>query len=160
SATQPIDLCDLLVSVAGLTAPRWRDTAQAEGRPIDLRLECPGPLTMQGWPASLREALTNLIFNAVDAMPAGGTIGLAARREADRLLLDLSDSGVGMSPELQARIFEPYFTTKGERGNGLGLAIVLGIVERHQGTIAIDSAPGRGTTVHLTFPAAQVGGQL
>src|SRR5205814_7287069 len=91
-AAQPIDLQELLPEVAKLTAPWWRDAAQAEGRPIELSVECQGEVTIDGWPASLREALTNLIFNAVDAQPRGGSIRLSARRQANRVLVDLVDA--------------------------------------------------------------------
>jgi signal transduction histidine kinase/CheY-like chemotaxis protein len=151
---QPVDVTTLLRDVAKLTAPRWRDAAQAQGRPIALHVECEQVVFVQGWPESLREALTNLVFNAVDALPRGGTIRLVARDEAPSVVLEVIDDGVGMSAEVQARVFEPFFTTKGERGTGLGLAMVFGIVERHGGQIAVQSAPGRGTTVRLTLPAA------
>jgi CheY-like chemotaxis protein/anti-sigma regulatory factor (Ser/Thr protein kinase) len=144
----------LLHEVADLTAPAWRDSPQAEGRPIRLSVEAEEGLVIAGWPASLREALTNLVFNAVDALPQGGTIRLAARRSTDRIAVEVEDSGVGMSPEVQERAFEPFYSTKGERGSGLGLAMVFGIVERHRGQITVDSSPGRGTTVHLSFPTA------
>jgi CheY-like chemotaxis protein len=140
--------------VAQRTAPQWRGAAQAEGRPIGLKVETAGDTAIMGWPAGLREALTNLIFNAVDALPQGGTIRLTARRRGEQVAVEVADSGVGMSPEVQARIFEPFFTTKGERGTGLGLSQVFGIVERHAGTIHVVSAVGRGTTIQLTFPAA------
>jgi signal transduction histidine kinase/CheY-like chemotaxis protein len=151
---QPVEVTALLRDVAKLTAPQWRDAAQALGRPIALHVECERVVFVQGWPDSLREALTNLVFNAVDALPQGGTIRLAARCEGPSVVLEVRDSGVGMSAEVQARAFEPFFTTKGERGTGLGLAMVFGIVERHGGQIAVQSTPGQGTTVRLTLPAA------
>jgi signal transduction histidine kinase/CheY-like chemotaxis protein len=151
---QPVDVTALLRDVAKLTAPQWRDAAQAQGRPIALHVECERVVFVQGWPDSLREALTNLVFNAVDALPQGGIIRLATRGEGPSVVLEVADSGVGMSAEVQARVFEPFFTTKGERGTGLGLAMVFGIVERHGGQIAVESAPGQGTTVRLTLPAA------
>jgi CheY-like chemotaxis protein len=150
-----LDLAVLLNEVAHLTAPRWRDATQAEGRPIDLSVETSGDVRTLGWPASLREALANLIFNAVDALPKGGTIRLSAFPSEARVVLEVGDSGVGMSPDVQKRIFDPFFTTKGERGTGLGLAQVAGIVERHDGQISVRSAPGRGATFRMEFPAAQ-----
>ena len=152
--SQSVDLHALLHEVADLTAPAWRDAAQAEGRPISLSVEAEQGLAIDGWPGSLREALTNLVINAVDALPHGGTIRLAARRRGDRIVVEVEDSGIGMSPEVQEHAFEPFFTSKGERGSGLGLAMVFGIVERHRGQITIDSAPSRGTNVQLSFPAA------
>jgi CheY-like chemotaxis protein len=101
----------------------------------------------------LREALTNLIFNAVDAMPAGGMLTFRTCMEGDdRMLLQVSDTGAGMSEEVRQRCLEPFFTTKGDSGTGLGLAMVYGIVQRHGGTVSIESALGIGTTFNLHFP--------
>ncbi len=149
-----VELGRLLHDTAQLTAPRWRDAAQAEGRPIDLHVEADDGLVVQGWPESLREVFTNLVFNAVDALPHGGVIRIVARREADAILVDVSDNGTGIPTDLQAQIFEPFFTTKGEHGTGLGLAMAFGIVERHGGQIGVESAPGAGTTFQLRLPAA------
>src|SRR5205814_1311353 len=98
------------------------------------------------------EALTNLVFNAVDALPRGGTIRLGAQQETSGVVIEVTDSGVGMTPDVQARIFEPFFTTRGTRGTGLGLAQVFSIVERHTGRIEVDSTPQRGTTIRLFLP--------
>jgi signal transduction histidine kinase len=152
---EPVDLATLLREVAQLTAPRWRDVAQAEGRQISLHVEGADDLTVEGWPAALRDALTNLVFNAVDAMPQGGTIRLRATRRGDSVAVDVTDSGTGMSREVQAKIFEPFFTTKGEGGTGLGLAQVFSTVERHRGQITVQSTEGRGTTFRLTIPAVE-----
>ena len=101
----------------------------------------------------MREALVNLICNAADAMPAGGKITLSTRREAEEVVLSVTDTGVGMSPEVQARCLEPFFTTKGDKGTGLGLSMVLGIIKRHEGTVEIESEPGRGTTFRIRLPS-------
>ncbi len=105
----------------------------------------------------LRDALTNLVFNAVDAMPEGGTLTLTtgARRGVDALTgigIEVSDTGIGMNEETRRRCMEPFFTTKGERGTGLGLASVFGMLRRHDADFEIDSAPGIGTTVRMIFP--------
>jgi CheY-like chemotaxis protein len=154
--TEQIDVGALLREVAKLTAPGWRDAAQEQGRPISLHVEAERDLVIEGSPESLREAFTNLVFNAVDALPEGGTIRLAARRDGDRIAVEVADSGIGMPPEVQAQVFDPFFTTKGERGTGLGLAMVFGIVQQHGGQIGVDSAPGQGTRFHMIFstPAA------
>jgi PAS domain S-box-containing protein len=152
--TERVDVGALLREVAKLTAPSWRDAAQERGRPISLHIEAERDLSIDGAPEGLREVFTNLVFNAVDALPDGGTIRLAARREADRIQVDVADSGIGMTPEVQAQVFDPFFTTKGERGTGLGLAMVFGLVQQHGGQISLDSAPGQGTCFRISFPAA------
>lgn len=149
-----VDIGEVLQDVARLTAPRWRDASQAEGRPIDLVIDAQPNCAIDGSPAALREAITNLIFNAVDALPHGGVIKLVARQKGDHVVVEVGDSGTGMAPDVQARIFDPFFTTKGERGTGLGLPQVLTVVERHGGTIELDSRPSRGTTFRLKFPRA------
>ncbi len=95
--------------------------------------------------------LTNLIFNAVDAMPEGGTITLRSRREAAHVVLEVSDSGTGMTAEVLEHCVEPFFTTKGDAGTGLGLSMVFGVVSRHEGTVEIESEVGAGTTFRLQF---------
>src|SRR4030081_1871852 len=147
-----MDLSKVVRDAAQLPAPRWRDAAQAEGRPISLHIEAAGHPTIQGSPAQLRELMTNLIFNAVDALPTGGMIRLGGVAEDGRGIIEVADSGVGMRAEVQARVFEPFFTTKGEGGTGLGLAMVFGIVEQHGGHIEVRSAPGDGTTFRIALP--------
>jgi PAS domain S-box-containing protein len=149
-----IDAGDILHDVARLTAPRWRDATQAEGRPITLEVVAAPACWMNGSPAELREAITNLIFNAVDALPRGGAIDLRASRQREHVMIEVSDTGTGMPKDVQTRVFDPFFTTKGEFGSGLGLPQVLAIVERHGGTIEVQSAPNRGTTFRMTFPPA------
>jgi PAS domain S-box-containing protein len=151
---QPLDVGVLLREIATLTAPRWRDAAQQQGRPISMLVEVSGDTTINGWAPLLREALANLIFNAVDALHEGGTIRLVARRELDKVIIEVADTGVGIPPEALEHVFEPFFTTKGDRGTGLGLAIVYSAAERHQATISASSVLGQGTTFTLTLPAA------
>jgi PAS domain S-box-containing protein len=147
-----VDVRQLLRDVARLTSPRWRDAAEATGCHISLHVEADDGIVILGWPPSLREALTNLVFNAVDALPSGGVIHLAAYVRGGHGIVEVTDSGIGMSPEVAARIFEPFFTTKGEGGNGLGLAHVFAVVGRHDGEISVRSTPGRGTTFEMMFP--------
>jgi CheY-like chemotaxis protein/anti-sigma regulatory factor (Ser/Thr protein kinase) len=111
---------------------------------------------IMGVESEIREALTNLVFNAVDAMPEGGTLTLRTRvadAGSDRAaaVVEVVDSGVGMDEDTRRRCLEPFFTTKGERGTGLGLAMVFGMVQRHSAELEIESAPGAGTTVRLVF---------
>jgi CheY-like chemotaxis protein len=122
---------------------------------IDVRTELASGLPrIFGTESDIRDALTNLVFNAVDAMPDGGTLTLRTRQVGQLVELDLSDTGAGMDEETRRRCIEPFFTTKGERGTGMGLAMVYGMVQRHDAQIEIDSALGVGTTVRLQFKAA------
>jgi len=130
----------------------WHQPCRLE---VDLADDVP---TALGVESEIREALINLVFNAVDAMPEGGVLALRTRAGAPggaaSAMLEVSDSGVGMDEETRRRCFEPFFTSKGERGTGLGLAMVYGVVQRHGADIDIDSGVGRGTTVRVRFDAA------
>jgi CheY-like chemotaxis protein len=144
--------------VVELTKPRWSDLPQQRGVAVDLKLDLTDPLPyIMGAEHEIRDALTNLIFNAVDAMPGGGNLWLRTRAIADesgrkRVVIEVTDSGVGMDEDTRRRCLEPFYTTKGERGTGLGLAMVYGMIQRHSAEIEIESAPGKGTTVRLSFP--------
>ena len=160
----PVELNDLIQQVLDLTRARWSDIPQQRGIVIqaqtDLAQKLPTIMAAEG---EIREALTNLVFNAVDAMPDGGTVTLRTRvsdglaadgQPAPRQVqVEISDTGAGMDEETRGRCFEPFFTTKGDRGTGLGLAMVFGMVERHSAHAEIESEPGKGTTVRLTFSA-------
>jgi signal transduction histidine kinase len=153
-----IDVNHTIEQVMELTRPRWFDLPQQRGIDIDLQQELAADLPrIMGADGEIRDALTNLIFNAVDAMPQGGTITLRTRvvsgfEERQTVQLEVSDTGVGMSEETRRRCLEPFFTTKGERGTGLGLAMVYGMIQRHSAELEIDSVAGQGTTVRLSFP--------
>jgi PAS domain S-box-containing protein len=149
---QVVDVAALLHEVAQLTEPRWRERHGVDGHPVDLTVRAEPGVTVFGSQAGLREALINLVFNALDAMPAGGTISLSVHTEHGSVMIDVQDSGLGMSPEVQRRVFEPFFTTKGENGTGLGLAMVFGIIRNHNGQITVTSTPGLGTTMRLVLP--------
>jgi signal transduction histidine kinase len=97
-------------------------------------------------------ALVNLIANAIDAMPAGGTITLRSGEGDGGAWVSVADDGPGMPPEVERRVFEPFFTTKGEAGTGLGLAMVQATMRRHGGTVKLVTEPGQGTTFTLWFP--------
>jgi signal transduction histidine kinase len=121
--------------------------------PIEVRREVEGPLApIRADPEQLGRALRNLVANAIEAMPDGGTLTLRARRRGGRVLLEVADTGEGLSEEARARLFTPYHTTK-RTGTGLGLAIVQSIVSDHRGKIAVESERGRGTTFHIELPA-------
>ena len=154
---------EIVKEVIGLTRPRWRDVCQREGVSINIKPEFEENMPpILGDPSELREALINLIFNSLDAMPYGGTIQLITRSvnksvgnaEGERSLqIEVRDDGVGMDEKTRRRCLEPFFSTKIQRGgSGLGLAMVYGMMQRHEGTIDIESAQGKGTSVRLTFP--------
>jgi len=167
----PVDANLLLRHVIDLTRARWSDMPQKRGIVIELRTELQADLpAIMGVEGEIREALTNLVFNAVDAMPEGGILTLrtwlapepasALAMTARQVLVEVSDSGVGMDENTRRRCLEPFFTTKGERGTGLGLAMVYGMMERHAGNIDIRTAPQEGSTVSLRFPLPEVAVQV
>ena len=153
----PVDLNLLIPQVVNLTRVRWSDMPLQNGVVIEMHTDlATGLPAILGIESEIREALTNLIFNAVDAMPAGGVLTLRTRRidvtGGATVAIEVTDTGVGMDEDTRRRCMEPFFTTKGERGTGLGLAMVYGTVQRHGAEIEIDSAPGRGTTLRVLFP--------
>ena len=177
-----VDLNRVVRGVLELTRARWRDQPQERGVVIELRTRLMEPAALiLGAESEIRDALTNLIFNAVDAMPEGGVLSVttgatiiggtqgdggsdpldntsaSARMAVSHgVWLEVADTGVGMDEQTRRRCLEPFFTTKGERGTGMGLAMVYGMTRRHGAEIEIDSEPGRGTAVRLVFPAVPV----
>ena len=149
----PVDLGEIATQVVSLTAPRWKGRSQAEGIHIDVVTDLTATALVSANAAELREVLTNLIFNAVDAMPRGGLVTIGTAESAASVLLSVTDTGTGMTESERARCLEPFFTTKGEGGTGLGLAVVYGIIQRHGGTIEIASEKGVGTTFAIHLPS-------
>jgi signal transduction histidine kinase/CheY-like chemotaxis protein len=157
------DLNRTVEQAVELTRARWSDLPQQRGVMIDLHTELSArPAEVMAAEGEIRDALTNLIFNAVDAMPEGGTLTIRTRvvdpvenGNVPRVLLEVTDTGIGMDEATRARCLEPFFTTKGERGSGLGLAMVYGMVQRHSAEMEIDSEEGRGSTFRLIFTAAK-----
>jgi len=143
---------------ANLTRPKWKDQAQANGIVVTVRVELEDRVPVNADECALRELLTNLIFNAVDAMPAGGSLLMRTRCEADCGVIEVIDSGTGMTEEVRQHCLDPFYSTKGERGTGLGLAMVFGIVQRHQGSIDIESKLGEGTKFIVRLPLYQESG--
>jgi len=164
-----VDLSRLAQQVLDLTRVRWNDMPQQRGKMIQLKTELTPQLPpIAGSESEIREALINLVFNAVDAMPEGGTLTLRTKAGpsaqnasgSEQVHLEVADTGVGMDEATRRRCLEPFFTTKGERGTGLGLAMVYGIAQRHNADIEIESAEGEGTTVRLTFPTSLAEGTV
>lgn len=149
----PLDVNRLVEDAILLTEPRWRDPV-SDRPPIDVKFRRGRPMTVMGSAAELSEVLTNLIFNAVDAMPAGGRLLLETRREGDNAVIRVQDTGVGIPPELMNRLFTPFFTTKGSGNAGMGLSVAREIVARHGGTIRVESTVGKGSTFSVHLPIA------
>jgi signal transduction histidine kinase len=149
---QAVDLNDVIEQAISRTAPKWQSEADAAGATIHIEKDFGEIPLICGAPDELREVLTNLIFNAVDAMPRGGRILFRTGATGNRLRLEMSDTGVGMSEETLRNCMEPFFTTKGKRGSGLGLAMSYGIIRRHGGTIAIKSTLNKGSTFTIYLP--------
>ncbi|MFA0784998.1 GAF domain-containing protein [Fervidibacter sacchari] len=155
---EPVDLNAICKDALMMTKPKWFNMPRERGIVIEERLELADDLPpLTGIPSEIRQAIINLIINAVDAMPEGGTLTIRTYRRDKGgrawAVVEVCDTGIGMDEETKRRAIEPFFTTKGEKGSGLGLAAVYGTVQRHEGFMEIDSAPGEGTTVRLWLPS-------
>lgn len=153
-AMERLELGALATQTLGLTQAKWKALTRTRGIHVEVVTDFAAPAHALGHAAELRQALTNLVFNAVDAMPGGGVLTLRSRVFDEVVCLEVCDTGTGMDAATRRRCMEPFFSTKGEGGTGLGLAMVFGIVKRHQGMLEIESEPGQGTTFRLSFPAA------
>ncbi len=149
-----VDLNQIAAQSVEMTRPMWGRTGSEKSPAASYTLETDLRASglLKGCESELREMFTNIIFNAVDAMPGGGTIRIRSWNAGDRLFCTIRDTGDGMSEEVQKCVFNPFFTTKGERGTGLGLSVVYGIVTRHQGEIDVHSIPGQGTEFTISLP--------
>ena len=148
----PVDLPRCIDEVVAMTQPRWKNQALGQGIAIRVDTRVDAVPRFSGDAAGIREMLANLIFNAVDAMPKGGTITLRARSDGASVRLEVSDTGTGMSDEVRQRCLEPFFSTKGQHGTGLGLSLVHATVERHGGTLTVESEPARGSMFIVRLP--------
>jgi len=158
TAYSPVNLNRILEQVVELTRVRWSTMPQESGFTVEVEYDLAADMPeIFGAESDLRDAFTNLILNAVDAMPKGGKLTLRSRvMVPDQVEVEFIDTGIGMDEATRTRCLELFFTTKGERGTGLGLAMVYGMIERHGGELEIDSEPGRGTTIRLFFPLTAV----
>src|SRR6266446_3207510 len=150
-----VDMGQLLLDVGEITRPRWKDRAEEANVHIslDLQLHCNAPI--MGDESELREVLVNMVFNAVDAMPRGGILTLAAEETGEVVEISVGDTGIGMTEDVRLRVFDPFFTTKGKTGMGLGLAVSYGIIRRHEGTVEVESEVGHGTSFRIRLPIAR-----
>ena len=150
---EPVDLNELIEDCITLTEPYWYNEPRRQGIEITVKTSFEDLPNMLGAASELREVFVNLILNAVQAMPEGGTLRFETfTTERGQVGVNVSDTGIGMSDEVQKNIFEPLFTTKGDDGTGMGLAASYGIVQEHQGTIDVRSETGEGTEFTLRFP--------
>lgn len=149
------DANQVMYDAVEFTRPRWRDAAQQRGVTIDVLVEPGVTPPVAGSPPELREVLVNLLFNSVDAMPDGGEIRLRSSSDGERVFISVSDNGCGMTEAVRRRVFEPFYTTKGSRGAGLGLSASYGIISRMGGRISVESVPDHGATFTLDLPAGR-----
>jgi signal transduction histidine kinase len=156
----PIDVDQLMLEVAEITRPRWKDRAEAENVHIKLVRQIGSNAVIMGDAGELREVLVNMVFNAVDAMPQGGTLTLSTRELGEEVEIRVTDTGTGMTEEVRAKVFDPFFTTKGKAGMGLGLSVSYGIIRRHEGQVEVASEVGRGTTFRVRLPKAGAAASL
>ncbi len=148
-----LSLNEIVTEVITITQPRWKDQTQKKGIQVELTTQLGDIPLIMGNPSELREVLTNIIFNAVDAMPKGGELTLITQPQAeDWVEVRIADTGIGMNEEVKKRVFDPFFTTKGVTNSGLGMSVSYGIVKRHGGEILIESEPGKGTNFIIHLP--------
>src|SRR5215203_4132311 len=151
-----VSVDQILMDASEITRPRWKNCAEASIIHIIVELQIGSNAMVMGDDSELREVLVNMVFNAIDAMPEGGTLSLTTRTINESVIITIVDTGVGMYPEVRSRIFDPFFTTKGKAGLGLGLAVSFGIVRRHGGNIEVESQYGSGTEFRITLPLARL----
>ena len=145
-----VSVAELLRDACEMTRPRWE--SRSEFAPVRFALQADCNAHIQGDPVELREVLVNMVYNAVDAMPSGGEVRVSTQETRDRVVIHITDTGTGMGPDVKQRLFDPFFTTKGKAGTGMGLAVSFGIIRRHEGSIEVDSEPGKGTTFKISLP--------
>ena len=151
-----ISIDQILADASEITRPRWKNCAEALNIHITLDLHNRSNAHVMGDDSELREVLVNMVFNAIDAMPEGGTLSLSSRVVGEAVVITVADTGIGMSAEVRSRVFDPFFTTKGKAGLGLGLAVSFGIIRRHRGNVEVESQHGKGTKFIITLPVASM----
>ena len=151
-----LDVSSLLNDAIEITRTRWQNEARLRGLDYEVILSAKSGQHTFGSASELREVFVNLIVNAVDAMPGGGKLSIECERDGGRLRLQFIDTGTGMPEDVRQKIFDPFFSTKGAQGTGLGLSVSYSIIERHEGSISVASEVGGGTIFTIDLPAAEV----
>ena len=152
---EKVDINKAILDAIDTTKPAWKDTAQKIGITINLHSDQADVAMVDGSHEELKEAVCNVILNSVDALPDGGNIWIKTFMEKDKVVLRISDDGIGMDETIKNKLFFPFFTTKGKKGVGMGLAVVYGILFRHQADIAVESSPGKGAVFTFKFNPSQ-----
>lgn len=155
AASSIVDIEEAAKDVVDLTRPRWKNLMERSGRTIDIQMDIQKNCLAAMNASDLREVLTNLLLNAIDAMPEGGTVTFRCRAQGEQVILEVSDTGIGMSKELAEKAFDPFFTTKGIGNSGLGLSVSWSLISRYGGEIQVNSKPGKGTTFVIRIAKAE-----
>ena len=150
-----VNLNEILENALEFTKVSWKNNAESKGIKINIQKDFSTIPTTSGSGAELREVFTNLINNAVDAMPQGGQITIKTIKEKSCIFVKVEDEGVGIPKDTRDRIFDPFFTSKGPQSSGLGMSVSYGIISRHKGTITVDSIEGKGTTFTIKLPISE-----
>ena len=149
----PTDIRNLIKQVIEFTMPRWQNIAHANGIHYKINADdFKDVLCVMGNQSELREIMINIVNNALDSMPDGGTLSYRTWREENIVFVSISDTGVGMKKDVQKNIFDPFFTTKVGTGTGLGMSMAYGIITRHDGRIDVESEVGSGSTFTISLP--------
>ncbi len=152
---QELDINGIVQDVIEITKPKWKDEAELKGVKIEIDTDLGRLSKPIGNASEIREVLTNMVFNSIEALPEGGKIIVKTSMREDDALISVSDNGLGMIEEVKKKVFEPFFTSKREKSNGLGLSVAYGIITRHNGEITVESQPGKGTTFTIKLPTKQ-----
>jgi GAF domain-containing protein/CheY-like chemotaxis protein len=154
---QTVDINRLIESALDMTRHKWKNEVVEGGGAVEVETDLQEPsLFVKGNPAELKEVLTNLVINALEAMPKGGRLKVSSSQEEDFGIVEVCDTGVGMAEAVKNKIFDPFFTTKGPEGTGLGLSVTYGIITRHNGTIEVESLPEKGSKFTIKLPKQKV----
>jgi len=152
---QELDINEMVQEVIQITRPKWKDEAELKGIKTEIETDLRKLAKTIGNASEIKEVLTNLIFNSIEALLDGGKIMIKTEMHGDDVQISVTDNGLGMIEEVKKKVFEPFFTTKKDRSNGLGLSVAYGIITRHNGEITVESQPGEGTTFTIKLPTKQ-----